>query len=168
APLSPPRQPSQPASIEAGPTILAPGPEAQPARRGQPLAEGVSAPPSEPPARHQGATPLSPPPSPQPPAPLQPPPQEVEARANDPPEAPEWDRSVRVIGEASQVPVPPSAAQPEPPALVERVERSVTVSIGRLEVKVVPPPPGAKPTREAPAPGSGLSDYLRRRSGGGR
>jgi hypothetical protein len=53
------------------------------------------------------------------------------------------------------------------PAVGESPSRSVTVSIGRLEIKVVPPAPGTKPAA-APPSGDGLKDYLHRRGGGAR
>jgi hypothetical protein len=101
----------------------------------------------------------------------------------------EWDQTVRA---GVMTPVPPTehtiptAANSAPerrneiparrnsfefgstePSVIEHEERHVTVSIGRLEVRVIPtssPKLAAPPSRNA----SALNEYLRERQGGGR
>jgi hypothetical protein len=85
------------------------------------------------------------------------------------PEVPNWDRSVPTGAEPAAPATAPAVAAPVAvPAVEAREERHVTVTIGRLEVKVVPPAAGAKPAAPAPPPTAGLADYLRRRGGGDR
>ena len=78
------------------------------------------------------------------------------------------DATLRMEPEVRDVTGPAATARPASPATAEPSARSVTVSIGRLEIKVVAAPPGAKPARQAAPPADGLGDYLRRRAGGGR
>ena len=83
------------------------------------------------------------------------------------PELTTWDRSVPTDAPAVGPSQNLSVATPTA-SLEARAERHVSVNIGRLEVKIVPPTPGAKHAPAVEAPTSGLTEYLKRRSGGDR
>jgi hypothetical protein len=71
--------------------------------------------------------------------------------------------------EALDAPAPSASAIGAPPVHAEIADRSVHVSIGRVEVRTPPPGPATTPTRpKAPkrAPVLGLADYLSSRESG--
>jgi hypothetical protein len=78
-----------------------------------------------------------------------------------------WDTSVAdPVSENVIQPKPVVVSQQAVEAVQAREERNVRVSIGRLEVKVIPPASAPKVAPPVPSSESGLADYLRRRGGG--
>ncbi|HEV7401755.1 MAG TPA: hypothetical protein VGO11_02470 [Chthoniobacteraceae bacterium] len=78
----------------------------------------------------------------------------------------------------AQVPVPPPALVPMPPAPRMRAGENarrdapapppaIHVTIGRLEIRAQMPPPGSPRARPSKTAATDLAEYLRRRSGGG-
>ncbi len=75
-----------------------------------------------------------------------------------------------ILSPSTPAPVRPRepAAPPREPAAPPHPPR-ITVTIGRVEVRAVPPPsPPARPRPPSPAPKLSLDEYLRRREGGTR
>ncbi|OAN38269.1 hypothetical protein A6A03_05105 [Chloroflexus islandicus] len=69
---------------------------------------------------------------------------------------------------APVMPREPVAPPPREPAAPPHPPR-ITVTIGRVEVRAVPPPPpSSRPRPQPPAPRLSLDEYLRRREGGTR
>lgn len=92
--------------------------------------------------------------------------EEVERRSR-PARAPQRSEPLVRMPEPRQAPVPRIVGAPEPPRPAEKAP-VVEVTIGRIEVRAVSPPPAAPARRDTSRTAPSLEEYLERRHGAGR